>query len=87
MKNINKLYLLALVSVTALLFSILFSSASIAATQSASSLNTYAYIANQKDNSVSVINTTTYSVIDIVPAGLGPIGVAVSPQMEKRYMW
>jgi YVTN family beta-propeller protein len=34
---------------------------------------------NQNSNTVSVINTTTYQVINTVNTGLNPIGIAISP--------
>jgi len=44
------------------------------------------YVANSLDNTTSVIDTVTNNVIDTVPVGTGPYGVAVSSGWKKRYM-
>ena len=45
-----------------------------------------AYVANSVDNTVSVINTATNTVIATVPVGLGPIGVAITPDGTRVYV-
>jgi YVTN family beta-propeller protein len=52
----------------------------------ASSLVPYAYITNYLSNNVSVINTTTNNVTATMPVGIGPTGVAVSPDGTKVYV-
>ena len=39
----------------------------------------FAYIANSRDNNVSVIDTATNAVVATVPVGMGPHGIAVHP--------
>jgi YVTN family beta-propeller protein len=39
----------------------------------------YAYVPTHKSNSVSVINTSTRSVIALVPVGIQPLQAAISP--------
>jgi YVTN family beta-propeller protein len=46
----------------------------------------FAYIANYGDNTVSVIDIATSTVIATVPVGLSPYGVAVSPDGTKVYV-
>ena len=46
----------------------------------------YAYIANRSDNSVSVINTTTNTVVSTIITGYMPWGVAVSPDGNSVYV-
>lgn len=46
----------------------------------------YAYIASSYENTVSVINTLTDSVIATIPVGKYPFGVAVSPDGSKVYI-
>ena len=40
---------------------------------------TKAYVTNNSDNTVSVIDTGTNTVIATVPVGLNPSGIAVTP--------
>ena len=47
---------------------------------------TYAYIANNLGNTVSVIDTSNNNVVAIVKVGSGPIGVAVSPDGGRAYV-
>lgn len=47
----------------------------IATTPAESGLNR-AYVANREDNTVSVIDTSTDTVIATIPVGNGPVGVA-----------
>ena len=47
---------------------------------------TRAYVTNLNDNTVSVIDTTTASVITTVPVGLGPSAVAVTPNGRFAYV-
>lgn len=44
-----------------------------------------AFIANTVDDTVSIVNTTTRTVVTNVPVGNGPVGVAVHPQGELAY--
>lgn len=49
----------------------------------------WAYVTNQGDNTVSVIDTATNAVIatvDVAPAGQGPTGVAITPDGSKVYV-
>ena len=46
----------------------------------------YAYITNQGDNSVSVINTNTNKVIQTIAVGHRPAGVAVSNNGKRVYV-
>jgi YVTN family beta-propeller protein len=51
------------------------------------SLAQNAYIPNQSDATVSVINTATNAVIATVPVvGANPTGVAVTPDGSKAYV-
>ncbi|MHB8101362.1 MAG: PKD domain-containing protein [Methanosarcina sp.] len=45
----------------------------------------YAYITNEYENTVSVIDTATNTVTATIPVGSNPIGVAVSPDGTKVY--
>ncbi|MFD5428912.1 YncE family protein, partial [Streptomyces sp. NPDC127084] len=47
---------------------------------------TYAYVANQDDDTLSVIDTATQTVVATIPAGDGPRGVAVSPDGTRLYV-
>ena len=47
---------------------------------------TRAYVANAQDNSVSVIDTATNSVIATVAVGLGPAAVALTPDGRFAYV-
>ena len=46
----------------------------------------FAYITNERDNTVSVIDLATNSVIATVDVGLSPDGVAVTPDGKKVYV-
>ena len=46
----------------------------------------YAYITNQGDNSVSVINTETNNVIKTIDVGYRPAGVVVSNNGKRVYV-
>ncbi len=46
----------------------------------------FAYIANQGDGTVSVINTTTSAVVATIPVGQSPFGVSVSADGSKVYV-
>ncbi|WP_368908890.1 hypothetical protein, partial [Bacillus wiedmannii] len=43
---------------------------------------TLAYVTNQGSNTVSVINTATNTVIDTVPVGVAPTGIATGTICE-----
>jgi YVTN family beta-propeller protein len=47
---------------------------------------TRAYVVNATDNSVSVINTTTNTVVATVNVGHRPIGVAFAPDGSAAYV-
>ena len=80
MKNKNKLYSLGLASVTVIIFLILFSSVSSAAT------TPYAYITTQYLGNVYVINTATNTVATTLTGFNSPFGVAVTPDGTKVYV-
>src|SRR5215510_7569776 len=44
------------------------------------------YVTNSNDNTVSVIDTTTNTVIATVPVGEHPLGVAVTPNGAFAYV-
>ena len=46
----------------------------------------YAYITNQGDNTVSVIDTANDTVTATIPVGNGPLAVAISPDGKKVYV-
>jgi len=54
--------------------------------QGTSPVETYAYITNFKDNTVSVIDTARNIVTATVDVGSGPEGVAVTPDRKKVYV-
>ena len=45
-----------------------------------------AYITNYNDNTVSVINVATNTVMDTITVGANPYGVSVSPDGSKVYV-
>ena len=47
---------------------------------------TRAYVTNDRDNTVSVIDTATNSVSATIPVGLGPTTVAVTPNGRFVYV-
>src|SRR6516164_3222807 len=51
-----------------------------------SALAQSAYIANEVDNNVSVINIASNTVIKTIPVGVNPFAVAVSPDFTKAYV-
>ena len=82
MKKKKQLY-----SIAFILFLFLFSlTASVATAQTASPGKTCAYITNALDNTVSVIDTSTNTVITQVSVGGSPEGVAVTPDGTKIYV-
>ena len=46
----------------------------------------FAYVPNELDDTVSVINTVTNSVVATVPVGSGPVGIAVNPAGTHAYV-
>lgn len=44
------------------------------------------YVTNRLDNTVSVINTATNTVVGTVPVGAFPVGVAVTPDNAFAYV-
>lgn len=39
----------------------------------------FAYVTNQNDDTVSVIDTSSNTVIATIPVGNGPFGIAITP--------
>ena len=78
MKTSDKLYSVALASAALILFLFLVSSTASAAP--------YAYITNSGDNTVSIIDTVTDTVKEMVLVGKAPWGVAVNPAGTKVYV-
>ncbi|HEX3494293.1 MAG TPA: hypothetical protein VHT48_02795, partial [Methylocella sp.] len=46
----------------------------------------FAYVANGNDNTVSVIDTATNTMVATVPVGSQPVGVAVTPDGNRAYV-
>src|SRR2546430_13514164 len=46
----------------------------------------FAYVANDQTENVSVIDTSTNTVVSIVPVGLTPRGVAITPDGAFAYV-
>jgi len=46
----------------------------------------FAYVANETDNSVSVINTATNAVVTTVSVGSSPHGIAITPDGASAYV-
>ena len=44
------------------------------------------FVANSGGNSVSVIDTNTNTVIDTIPLGEGPYGIAYDPDNHRMYI-
>jgi len=86
MKKGDKAYSLVLASMTLLLLLIVFSSTESISTAQSDSYPEYAYVPNEKSNTVSVINTTTNTVISTLLVGNVPCGVAFSPDGQKVYV-
>jgi len=62
-------------------------SSPVTATITATPMNVgYAYISNYGDRTVSVINTQTNTVVESIPVGSQPQGVAVSPDGSRVYV-
>lgn len=87
MRYKEKFYSTTLTSIALVFFIILVSSTALACSEQTASAyseqNTsrvipYAYVANRLDGTVSVIDTAKDKVIDTVPVGIGPFGVAVA---------
>jgi 40-residue YVTN family beta-propeller repeat len=86
MKKRNKAYLLVLASTSFLLFLILFSSIELVSIAQSDSFAEYAYVPNEKSNTVSIINTTTNTVISTLPVKNAPDGVAVNYDGTRVYV-
>jgi|SRR5665647_2179732 len=86
MKKADKAYSLVLASTAFLLFLIIFSSTESVSTAQSDSSAEYAYVPNEKSNTVSVINTITNTVISTLPVGNNPDGVAVNIDGTKVYV-
>ena len=50
-----------------------------------SQAQTRAYVTNQLDNTVSVIDTATHTVLATIPVGAVPVGVAITPDGTRAY--
>jgi len=62
-------------------------SSPITATITATPVNAaFAYIANLGDNTVSVVNTLSDTVVTTIPVGQGPVSVSVSPDGSRVYV-
>src|SRR4029077_10615670 len=46
---------------------------------------TRAYVTNSEDNTVSVIDTATNTVVATVPVGVNPYGIAITPDRTRAY--
>ena len=46
----------------------------------------FAYVTNQGSDTVSVVDTDTASVVETVPVGAKPAGVAVAPDGRRIYV-
>lgn len=86
MRKGDKSYSLFLTSTAFLLLLIIISSIELVATAHSDLSAEYAYVPNEKSNTVSVINTTTDAVISTVPVGNVPVGVAISLDGTKVYV-
>jgi YVTN family beta-propeller protein len=86
MKKGDKAYSLVLASTALLLFLIIFSFTGAVSTAQSDASAEYAYVPNEKSNTVSVINTTTNIVISTLPVGNHPDGVAVNLDGTKVYV-
>ena len=83
MKRGDKAHSLVSASTALFLFLIIFSSTESVVTAQNDLSAEYAYIPNEKNNSVSIINTTTNTVISTVPVGNNPVGVTVNRDGTK----
>jgi len=48
--------------------------------------NSRAYVTNTTNNTVTVINTATNKVIDLIPVGSGPGSIAITPDGSRAYV-
>jgi YVTN family beta-propeller protein len=46
----------------------------------------FAYVANSLDDTVSVINTATNTVVGLIPVGSNPVGIAITPDGTRAYV-
>ena len=51
----------------------------------ATEAQTRAYVTNSQDNTVSVIDTATNTVVATVPVGVNPSGIAITPDGTRAY--
>ena len=86
-KNKGKLHLATLASVSVILFLILVSFTTLVATaKNTLPATAYAYVPNEKSNTVTIFNITTDTIIANVSVGKDPCGVAISPDGTKVYV-
>ena len=52
----------------------------------ATEAQTRAYVTNSQDNTVSVIDTATNTVVATVPVGVNPSGIAITPDGTRAYV-
>ena len=52
----------------------------------ATEAQTRAYVTNSQDNTVSVIDTATNTVVATIPVGAVPVGVAITPDGTRAYV-
>ena len=72
--------------VRAWLARLLFGALPVAVALSAAAAGPKAYVGNFTDNTVSVIDTATGSVVAVVPVAAGPHGMAVTPDGRTVYV-
>ncbi|WP_052721621.1 YVTN family beta-propeller repeat protein [Methanosarcina siciliae] len=82
----DKEYSLFSASIAFLLLLVIFSSTELISAAQSDSYTEYAYVPNEKSNTVSLINTTTNTVISTLLVGNVPCGVAFSPDGQKVYV-
>src|SRR5688572_19035156 len=46
----------------------------------------HAYVTNACSNNISVIDTATDQVISVIPVGIAPLGVAITPDGARAYV-
>src|SRR5258707_4516357 len=46
----------------------------------------FVYVTNFKSNNVSVFDTSSNTVVSTIPVGIGPVGVAITPDLAFAYL-